>query len=115
MYYKVVRVSHRDGLVSARQDRYRTIYRLNEWVEPPLKGSKLFVFSDARNAREFAFLEEKIYECEIEGEETPTTVARDSLWISDFWSGGVVPFMPAPIGTILASRVKLIREVTNVL
>ena len=71
MYYKVVKKS---GLRSARTSErgFTTYYKVGEWISSPFKGSKLFVFDDLGQAKNFMYgffagADEEIYECEVKG------------------------------------------------
>lgn len=68
MYYKVV-LSFKSGLRSACTGvKHAVQYIPNEWTEPTLKGSKLYVFESLQDAVSFADDIElySIWECEAE-------------------------------------------------
>lgn len=68
MYYKVV-LNFKSGLKSVcTGPKYSVHYIPNEWTEPTLKGSKLYVFEDLKDAIQFVgdIELEEIWECEVE-------------------------------------------------
>lgn len=98
--YKVV--SQEDGqYVSAVERLFRVTYPIGQWAENPEKcGAGLFVFETYMDAERFRNSSThlsilSIFECEIE---------RMKEQLSKTW-------LEFPIGTILASRVKLINKI----
>lgn len=65
MYYKVVLPDLTS--VSCIKNQFAGVqYKINEWVSPNIKNTKLFVFDDFDAACNYAMLGDKIYECEVE-------------------------------------------------
>lgn len=93
-------------------------YYENFWSEPPTwlseKGYGLFVFDSLKNARKFykKFIcpDHKIWECEIEDKfaSLPLPLYRDYL---DCGYISPDPYAEFPEGTVMAKKVKLIRQI----
>lgn len=94
-------------------------YQIGEWAEAPdwlaKKGYGLFVFDSLKNAMDFLGKlgdpsRSKMWRCEIEGryEKLPPNLTLDGIN-----RGVLVPaeFKDFPKGTVMAKRVKLIRQI----
>jgi len=107
-------------------------YKLGEWIEPTLENSKLFVFRTLYSAKAFSPKGgERIFKCEIEGGRKADMALDEILSIFAYSNGARSParkfwkyfsggksmwgvgfaLMTIPKETILADRIKLIREV----
>lgn len=72
MYYKVVSKSLGNLLSAVTDDlpdKYVIKYEIGKWVEPKIKGSKIFVFNNREVAFEFTKNSKSwfVYECEVDG------------------------------------------------
>ena len=73
MYYKVTNPDLKSTISSQMAnypeiyDRVVVQYVFEKWVRPKIEGTKLFIFDDFRIARNHAYIEDHIYECEVEG------------------------------------------------
>lgn len=102
MWYKVVDTGPQ-GYTSVCQnpafpESYRVVYKINKWVKPRIKGTRLFVFSSLEDAKHFASLSLfddpliKIFECDVKDPEREMYISQISK-IENYWqnkpSGGI--------------------------
>lgn len=95
-------------------------YKIDKWVYPKIKHSKLFVFHTLRQAKRFQNLCSCVFKCkatyaiEYEGY-TPRVFDSELDELKDFWEPSPTvkawPFVKVPRGTVLVDAVKLISEV----
>ena len=78
-------------------------YKINKWVKPTKGNGPLCVFNTIEDARNFAWDFHTIYECLYERSKERTVYVSNS-------SEGRSLFL-LPTGTILATKVKLIRRI----
>lgn len=94
-------------------------YKVNEWVEPEIPGSLIFVFATLKDAISFKgdATSPSIYKCEYRGERHK--INKRSQWpseidISAFWNGllsGWDITTEIPTGTFGVEALKLLEEV----
>lgn len=70
MYYKVVNIDLSSAYIGSISNgsKLQVYYKLNDWVEPHIKGSKLMVFDSLKSAEEFMTVYgwgSRIYRCEV--------------------------------------------------
>lgn len=118
-YYKVV--SDMNGNYRSAglgvMSPYSVSYFLEQWTEPYIKCSFLFVFDDLESARAFAIGSQKIFECEVEGVSAAPKYRAytDTQSINSYWSypiGGCTTGKLMLKNTVWAKKVKLIREIS---
>ena len=125
-YYKVVNSQMSSCRLWWRQ--WRVKYVINQWVRPHIKYSKLFVFSDLRQARRFCFSSETIYECKVKnpiktapfccyfGPENYMIMKIWKLWGQKKKYRHLMPevsneTIEPPLGTVYVDAVKLIKPI----
>ena len=98
-------------------DELSTEYKINKWVEPKLKGTKLFVFDTLKHAREWSG-SIQIYKCEIKNPGRRLfilcgmiNVLEITENVENFWKNKKRSKYSPPKGTIVCDAVKLIEEV----
>ena len=93
-------------------------YKLNEWVEPKVKGSKLFVFGSKKAALKYAsHTSHKMFACEVR--EPKRGFIRMSLLygklsngsVKEFWKCSLKRGVSTPSNTYFVSAVKLLKEI----
>lgn len=114
MYYKVVRSDN----TSFNSNRYSVRYKVNEWVAPILKGSKLFVFDTLEHAKVFLGTNGtcyfSIYKCEAKNVTLATNRTTTEYMMSIFWENpnDYEYKNDIPVGTLWADEVKLVEKVS---
>lgn len=115
MYYKVVRPFNGSLLSCSIDPSTALTYSADQWTEPVIPGSRIFVFDSLANADYFRSFGQVIYSCEAED---LIPLANRSFELTDrhiraFWDGTLHNYnlAQAPIGTLGAKRVKLIEEI----
>lgn len=103
MYYKVVNVDNESATSHENSVQYTT-----EKFVSSVPGHYLFVFDTLENARKFISnaKNHKIYECEVQG-------VVDIKTISQFLASCHLDSSKLPIGTVLVTSVKLIKEISQ--
>ena len=103
-------------------DQWAVTYKLNEWVSPLVKNSKLLVFDTLENAKSFAnnnTYPEAIYKCEVRRVSSQKYISDLVYEVEKFWktlgfnrskSCRIQPIVP---GTHFASQVKLLELVKD--
>lgn len=71
-YYKVLQKDMTSACLWSSISKFRVEYKINQWVEPKVEGTKLFIFESLESAKNLAKgLSEDIYECIAENVSTP--------------------------------------------
>ena len=95
-------------------------YKIGEWVSPVIPNSKLFVFDTLENVRlyadKFSYPYKCIFQCEVKN---PVRVKRIPFSLEDvyqFWIKRLakkrnIMTMPAPKGTLLVDKVKILKTI----
>jgi len=110
--YKVVRTFKTGKIISAYSDGHIVEYKIGEWVKRPDGCGPLAVFNTLENAKDFVFKgtfgpTRKIFLCEYESSILNYLWCRYTLQDKKMRREKHL----LPIGTQLAERVMLIREV----
>ena len=125
-YYKVVK-SVNGRLQSAIQDKHylKTYYCVDEWIEPKMKGTDLFVFDSIKTAKEcirrLEWPNVVVYECEVRNPKR-TGIFFNFILSKEYITRAVKKRLNkkkyrylvdsfVPRGTIFCSAVKLVRPV----
>lgn len=127
-FYKLVSC-YKNTLMSfnAPKDKWVVQYKVGEWAEPLLKGSKLFAFKELEHVEQF--LKEcfhsgwrvqdvdrfKLFQCEVENPTLEsfmsiTTYGIEQFWIGD-WSLDTDYITKVPLGTYCCDKIKLVKEI----
>jgi hypothetical protein len=104
--YKVCVQSGNDfySYMFLRRTDVRVKYSINEWAEPKKGDGPLAVFYTFEDAERFALIEDVIFECKY-----ILSSKEKVLW---YWvNGEKFSKLHFPIGTVLADRVMLIKEI----
>ena len=98
-----------DNLKSCIVSVYGVQYEVDEWVKPHDECGPLCVFVLEEDARSFASSRDRIWECEYE----PSLDI--GVWIPINSNGTMCRCLPIKLsnGTVLANKVKLIKELPN--
>lgn len=126
MWYKVVDKRNGGRYSACRSDNfpeeYRVAYKLNEWVGPNIKGTRLFCFKNLEDAKRFknTIFSPKswtIYECDVKNPAKVKYVASPKF-IKNFWKfkklkRSILDFVSisCPDNTYSCSSIKLLRKV----
>jgi len=126
--YKVVKTNLTSASLQL-ESRYRVQYRLNEWVEPKVDGTRLFFFKNLKDAKRFYSKNRhyqhcyqwEIYSCEAENVGKVKFLA-DIYEIDRFWKLKKLKKLikedlrysdpESVVGTYSASRIKLLEKIT---
>lgn len=87
-------------------------YKINEWVYPILGNGPLAIFNTLSAAKDFAYCYDnyKIFSCLF-----IPNYYQDRLWFINGNNKGALRLGSLPIGTVLASQIKLIEEIECIL
>lgn len=115
--YKVVKTVD-DKYYSCNDTEYSIEYKLGEFVQPKLVGSKLFVFECIEDAKRFA-CGSRVFLAECTNPQRFNLRARNHLRFDVFWgcitaNGALLSYEDlgmSPEGTYVCDSVKLIKEV----
>lgn len=87
-YYKVLNKDLMSAACCNLPSNFRTQYYENQWVESPVKGTRLFVFPSLYDAENFIYndmtYKYALYECEVKNPRKD--VVAELNWIQDFWN-----------------------------
>jgi hypothetical protein len=116
-YYKVVKTVG-DKYYSCNDTEHSIEYKLGEFVQPKLVGSRLFVFECIKDAKRFAY-DLRVFLVECTNPRQFKLRARNSLRFDIFWDCiaangvglGYEDLGISPEGTYVCDSVKLIKEV----
>lgn len=134
-YYKVTSHPKKGTYLSAivstpfyQKANITTQYKINEWVESPIKGSKLFVFDNTKDVANFMYfnyrfytMQNAVFQCEVKNPKKrgPLTFV-DAEYILTMWKAyrnkkkynldSRTSYNP-PLGTVWVDAVKLIKRV----
>jgi hypothetical protein len=119
IYYKLLAVKNKQlysHISYSRSDNPCGIrYKVNKWIKPKIKNSKLFVFDNLFSLRKYnsGMAKHTVYKCEVENPEyckKLSLVYKDA--IMNFWNGSnTVNTMTPPYGTIECDAVKITKRV----
>lgn len=121
--YKVVADTPK-GLRSMCGQRVPSVtvtYRIGEWAQPKLAGSKLFCFASLEAARHWAPFH-SIFTCEVMGvEQLQYRTIASEVWFGEFWAlhrngtlethGQSIHKYGTPLGTWCVDSLRLIERV----
>lgn len=132
MFVKVVRKRNDGILVSSfASGEWRAVYKPGEWTEPPVEGSKLWLYKvpDGASVEEIAELcnewgvRTEPWLCEADGVVIPRTIqySVNAYYWNRFWENGGVDVWPlssfydsAITGSMrLADKIKLVRIIST--
>ena len=116
-YFKVVLALADGRLVSACNhivEALSVVYTPNQWVEGSVRGSRLFVFKDKRDALGYwgNLCDYQVWRCACGSVRPQYTVATGSSHIKFFWSG-LMPVSQTipPARSLTTTRVKLLERI----
>lgn len=88
MYYKVVNSNLSSAFISSgmvlNSIHFTVLYKINEWVEPTIKGSKLMVFDSLEEAENFLNIfgwGDVIYKCEAKNPNKTGLFIKGNMYI----------------------------------
>ena len=119
-YYKVV-TRNMNSYVTPFLTRSVVVkYELGAWVKPNIKGSKLFVFGNRREALSYSYstATDRVFKCEVKEpkigkRKSPLGYGLGKIGVKRFWGGTIlnIDTTGTPRGTYYVSAVKLVEEI----